>query len=209
MSLWGQVVTLRGQILVSRTDDDTMRVLCCVLCVCGLYVVCCWCAVCGCWRVCWCVCVLVLVLVLVCRADPPSSPSLPHCPSLPPPHNSLPVYDQNAPRVYIQNVPVCTGTTPASVTTRGRGAGTHGDVLNVQTEAFWMDTWGFSAHHTAHTPRPQRQDTTTTTKTRGDRDTERQRQRETETKRDRERRQRKKAREDERGKTRQEKIERR
>ena len=36
-------------------------------------------------------------------------------------------------RVYIQNVPVCTGTTPACVTTCGRGAGTHGDVLNVHT----------------------------------------------------------------------------
>ena len=33
MNLWGQVTTLRGQILVSRTGDDTLRVLCCVLCV--------------------------------------------------------------------------------------------------------------------------------------------------------------------------------
>ena len=31
-------------------------------------------------------------------------------------------------RVYMQNVPVCTCTTPAC------GAGTHGDVLNVHTE---------------------------------------------------------------------------
>ena len=37
------------------------------------------------------------------------------------------------PRVYIQNVPVCTGTTPASGNTCGRGAGTHGDALNVHT----------------------------------------------------------------------------
>ena len=36
-------------------------------------------------------------------------------------------------RVKIQNVPVCTGTTPACVTTCGRGAGTHGDVLNAHT----------------------------------------------------------------------------
>ena len=33
MNLWGQVRTLRGQILVSRTGDDTLCVLCCVLCV--------------------------------------------------------------------------------------------------------------------------------------------------------------------------------
>ena len=33
MNLWGQVRTLRGQILVSRTGDATLRVLCCVLCV--------------------------------------------------------------------------------------------------------------------------------------------------------------------------------
>ena len=34
-------------------------------------------------------------------------------------------------RVYIQNVPVCTGTTRTCVSTCARGAGTHGDVLNV------------------------------------------------------------------------------
>ena len=32
-----------------------------------------------------------------------------------------------------QYVPVCTGTTPASGNTCGRGAGTHGDVSNVHT----------------------------------------------------------------------------
>ena len=45
-------------------------------------------------------------------------------------------------RVQIQNVPVCTGTTPACVKTCGRGAGTHGDVLNLHTEVFWTDTRG-------------------------------------------------------------------
>ena len=40
-------------------------------------------------------------------------------------------------RVWIQNVPVCTGTTRTCVTTCGRGAGTHGDVLNLHTEVFW------------------------------------------------------------------------
>ena len=37
------------------------------------------------------------------------------------------------PRVSVQNVPVCTGTTPACGNTCGRGAGTHGDVLNPHT----------------------------------------------------------------------------
>ena len=39
LNLWGQVMTLRGQFLVSRTGDDTLRVLCCVLfvvCVVGV-----------------------------------------------------------------------------------------------------------------------------------------------------------------------------
>ena len=43
------------------------------------------------------------------------------------------VWHVENPRVYIQNVPVCTGTTPACVTTCRRGAGAHGDVLNVQS----------------------------------------------------------------------------
>ena len=32
VNLWSQVITLRGQILASGTDDATLRVLCCVLC---------------------------------------------------------------------------------------------------------------------------------------------------------------------------------
>ena len=39
-------------------------------------------------------------------------------------------------RVYIQNVPVYGGTTRTCVSTCTRGAGTHGYVLNVHTEAF-------------------------------------------------------------------------
>ena len=39
-------------------------------------------------------------------------------------------------RVYIRNVPVCTGTTRTCVSTCGRGAGTHGHVLNVHTGRF-------------------------------------------------------------------------
>ena len=44
------------------------------------------------------------------------------------------VYVQNAPRVSIHNVPVCTDTTRTCVSTCARGAGTHGDVLNRDTE---------------------------------------------------------------------------
>ena len=65
--------------------------------------------------VCWCVFgVCVCVDVGVSR----SHPSLSH----------------SSPRVHFQNVTVCTSTTPASVSTCARGAGTHGDVLNVHTE---------------------------------------------------------------------------
>ena len=66
--------------------------------------------------------------ILVSRTgDDPPLPSSP----LPPPcvHSKRPL-------VYVRNVPVCTGTTPACVTTCGRGAGAHGDVLNLHTEAF-------------------------------------------------------------------------
>ena len=139
MNLWGQVTTQRGQILVISTGDATLRVLCCVLCVCALLVVCvvgvqCV-GVCVCWCWCWCWCWWGPLL-------------LPHH------HHSSPrLYVQNARCVYIQNVPVCTGTTPASVTTCGRGAGTHGNVLNVHT--------GFSACHTT----PHAHITTTTTYT--------------------------------------------
>ena len=52
------------------------------------------------------------------------------------------VYVQKRLPVYVQNVPVCTGTTRTCVTTCGRGAGTHGDVLNLHTEVFWTDTRG-------------------------------------------------------------------
>ena len=38
--------------------------------------------------------------------------------------------------VCIDHVPVCTGTTRTCVSTSARGAGTHGDVLNVHTETF-------------------------------------------------------------------------
>ena len=91
MNLWGQVITLREQILVDGTGDDTLRVLCCVLCDCAF--VRCVLLVCNVW---------VLVCVLVCHAEPPSS-------------------SHPSPRVYVQNVPMCTGTTPACGITCGRG----------------------------------------------------------------------------------------
>ena len=43
---------------------------------------------------------------------------------------------QKKPPCVDSNVPVCTGTTRTCVTTCGRGAGTHGDVLNLHTEVF-------------------------------------------------------------------------
>ena len=45
-------------------------------------------------------------------------------------------------RVYVQNVPVCTGTARTRGNTCGRGAGTHGDVLNVRTEERFEPTHG-------------------------------------------------------------------
>ena len=47
-----------------------------------------------------------------------------------------PVFGFKVPRVYIQNVPVYAGTTRTCVETCARGAGTHGDVLNVHTGTF-------------------------------------------------------------------------
>ena len=61
--------------------------------------------------------------------------------------------------------PVHAGTTRTCWNTCARGAGTHGDVLNVHTGTFWVDTRDFSAcyttHHTAHTPQHKTQHTTT------------------------------------------------
>ena len=42
-----------------------------------------------------------------------------------------PCVDSKRLRVYIQNVPVCTSTTSTCLKTCGRGASTHGNVLNV------------------------------------------------------------------------------
>ena len=55
-----------------------------------------------------------------------------------------PCVDSERPRVYVENVPVCTGTTRTCFNTCARGAGIHGDVLNVHTEAFLKPNTGFS-----------------------------------------------------------------
>ena len=172
--LWGQVRTLRGQILVSRTDDDTLRVLCCVLCVCALCVV-------GV----QCVGVRVCVGVLVCvgvghqnelRFKFSFRPaSLPLLPFLLPTHPPLSPYVQNAPRVYIKNVPVCTGTT-----TCGRGAGTHGDDLNVHTTVFSVPHHEHNHdHNVIHTRQQQPPHQHMETGTERDRETEKTKEDET------------------------------
>ena len=70
-----------------------------------------------------------------------------------------PCVDSKRPRVYVQNVPVHTGTTRTRFNICSRGAGIHGDVLNVHTEAFLKPNTVFhvflrAATHTKHTPRP-------------------------------------------------------
>ena len=113
-----------------------------------------------------------------------------------------PCVDSERPRVYVRNVPVCTGTTSTSFNTCARGAGIHGDVLNVHTEAFLKPNTVFprffcvpqhtQTHthtHTKHTPRPpttprpQRHTPHNTTHniTRRQRETERDRERQRET----------------------------
>ena len=135
-------MTIRGQMLVSRTDDD----------------------------------------------------SLPPC-----------VWIQERHRVYVQNVPVCTGTTRTCFNTRARGAGIHRDVECTHGDVF-EPTHGFfstffqraAAHkHTPNTQRPPNNTTTTTThttqhntqhNTQHHTETERKRERQRETRQDKRRR---------------------
>ena len=104
-------------------------------------------------------------------------------PSFPP---SLPCVRPKNLRVWIQNVPVCTGTTPACGNTCARGARTHGDVLNLHTEVFSAcqaapHTTPHTQHNTTHNTTHTTHDTTTHNTTR------RHRKRETETETDRNR----------------------
>ena len=129
------VITVRGQILVSRTDDDPLPPVC---------------------------------------------------------------VHSKRPRVWIQNIPVCTGTTRTCFNTCARGASIHGDVLNVHTEAFLKPNTGFSTFfsvpqltHTHQTHTTTNNTTTTQHNTQHHTETEterdRERQRETEREKDRER----------------------
>ena len=94
------------------------------------------------------------------------------------------------PRVYVQNLPVCTGTTRTCVETCARGAGTHGDVLSGHTEFRSVSHTNTHTHiltHTTHTQDTReasqqhtQHNTTqhiTTTTPHGERDRDRQRQR--------------------------------
>ena len=71
------------------------------------------------------------------------------------------VSTQTRPHMYVQNVPVCTGTTRTCFNTCARCAGIHGDVLNVYMGTCLSGHTVFSAfhttpqhrtHHTDHTP---------------------------------------------------------
>ena len=64
-------------------------------------------------------------------------------------------------RVQIQNVSVCTGTTPACGNTCARGAGAHGDVLNLHTEVF--SSCQAAPHTTPHTQHNTQHNTQHTT----------------------------------------------
>ena len=105
-------------------------------------------------------------------------------------------------RVWSQNVPVCTGTTPACGNTCARGAGTHGDVLNLHTEVFSAcqaaphttphtqhthTTQHTTQHNTTHTHTHTHHTTPQHTTPHGDRDTETETDKRRETERDRER----------------------
>ena len=146
---------------------------------------------------------------------------------------TLPCVHSTRLRVYIQNVLVCTGNRPACVSTCARGAGIHGDVLNVHTGACWIYTRCFQRatphgthhdtprhttpnhtpphttthHHTPpHTPHKHTQPHITThTTSHGDRDRDRRQRKKTE-KEDRERRQRERREDEREEKTRQDKM---
>ena len=120
-------MTLREQILVSRIGDDTLRVLCCVLCVaCVVGVQCVGVGVC------------VLVLVLVCHADPPLFPSSP-------PTSPLSVCTP-------KTRPVCTFQASLCVPAPRPQVLPHAGMVPLQTDVLNVHTGVFSVpHHTART----------------------------------------------------------
>ena len=175
-----------GKILASRTGDDTLRVLCCVLCVVCVVGV-------------QCVCVCVLVLVLVCHADPSSSPPPPSPSSLPPhppPHThtpTSPLSHHSSPRVHVQNAPsVCTFKTSPCVSaprpqvlhmraccqyTRERFESRHGGRFESTQEGFSVPHHTARPHHDhkRHTHKTQQQPQQQHTETGTERDRERKR----------------------------------
>ena len=111
--------------------------------------------------------------------------------------------DEKRHRVYVQSVFVSSGTTRTHVETCARGAGTHGDVLNLRTEGFACQAAPHTTPHKTHTHTTQTMHTNTPQHT----ETERQRERERDRDRDRQRqRQREKRRRKRRDKTREEKT---
>ena len=92
------------------------------------------------------------------------------------------VSTQTRPHMYVQNVPVCTGTTRTCFNTCARCAGIHGDVFERTYGDVFEWTHGFfqrftPLHNTAHTTQTTHHTTTQDTTPHGDR----QRQTETET----------------------------
>ena len=84
--------------------------------------------------------------ILVSRTDGDSPPPLPP-----------PCVDSERPRVYVQNVPVCTGTTRTCFNTCARGAGIHGGRFECTHVGVFEAKYGFfhvfSACHNTHTPK--------------------------------------------------------
>ena len=108
--------------------------------------------------------------------------------------------DEKRHRVYVQSVPVCSGTTRTCVSTCARGAGTHGDVLNLRTEGFFLRAKPrHTPHHTKHTHTHTTNHAHQHATTHGDRDRERrQGQREKRRRKRRDKRRQKKTRQDKR-----------
>ena len=132
VNLWDQVITPRGQILVSRTGDATLRVLCCV-------------------RLCVVRC--ALVVVVVCHADPSSSLSLPSFPSLRlHTHTRLslsPCVDSKRHRVCRHHARMCYHMRAWCRHTRGRFESTHGFFQRVTPHTKNTHTHTTTLHNTA------------------------------------------------------------
>ena len=77
------------------------------------------------------------------------------------------------PRVSVQNVSVYAGTTRTCVSTCGRGACTHGDVLNVRTGTFFQSVTPHTTPHRTHHKHKTRDKTRRQSQRETDRDRER------------------------------------